>query len=73
MLAPFFWFMGAARDFQSRTFILELLIYLGTNLFFHAPPRFDQKSPYPLVRGSRPRQIQLFPKKSNEIYFKKNR
>ena len=31
MLAPFFWFLGllgAARDLQSRAFILEFLIHL---------------------------------------------
>ena len=31
------------------------------------------KSPYPLVRGSRPRQIQLFPIESQEINFKKRK
>ena len=41
MLAPFFWFKGllgagAARDLQSRAFILEFLIPSGTNLFFYA-------------------------------------
>ena len=37
MLSPFFWFMGllgAARDLQSRAFILEFLIPSGTNLLF---------------------------------------
>jgi hypothetical protein len=39
MLAPFFWFrglLGAARDLQSRAFILEFLIPSSTNLLFHA-------------------------------------
>ena len=37
LLAPFFWFrglLGAARDLQSRAFILEFLIPSGTNLLF---------------------------------------
>ena len=37
MLAPFFWFRGlpgAARDLQSRAFILEFLILCGSNLLF---------------------------------------
>ncbi len=37
MLAPFFGFMGAAgaaRDLQSRAFILEFLILSGTKLLF---------------------------------------
>ena len=37
MLAPFFWFrglLGAARDLQSRAYILEFLIPSAVGIFF---------------------------------------
>jgi hypothetical protein len=47
MLAPFFWFKGllgagAARDLQSRAFILEFLISCGSNLLFFTQIRTEK-------------------------------